>query len=93
MTTATEALTTNVKEQQDRLIPIKRVARSMDVTKETIARMESRGEFPAAFNWPIRKKVYQLSKLNAWWRERTGTDKPFPLAPEAADDNTDDDDK
>ena len=68
----------------DELIPLKRVAKSLDLDPSTIAKMEARGDFIPSFNLGIRKKVYLRSKLEAWWRTRLGGQdgQPFPLAPD-----------
>ena len=68
----------------DILIPLERVARSLNLDPSTIAKMEARGDFIESFNLGIRKKVYLLSKLQAWWKTRLGgqSGEPFPLAPE-----------
>jgi hypothetical protein len=68
------------------LIPLKRVARSLDLDPSTIAKMEARGDFVKSVNLGVRKKVYPLAALEVWWRERLGGQSgvPFPLAPEPA---------
>jgi len=73
-----------VEPVQDILIPLKRVARSLDLDPSTIAKMEARGDFIKSINLGIRKKVYLWSELQAWWRTRLGgqNGQPFPLAPE-----------
>jgi predicted DNA-binding transcriptional regulator AlpA len=73
----------------DALIPLKRIARSLGLDPSTIAKMATRGDFPPPFDLGIRKKVWRLSALEAWWRTRLGgiDGEPFPLA--AADNGND----
>jgi predicted DNA-binding transcriptional regulator AlpA len=74
----------------DQLIPIRQIARSLNLSAQTIAAMSKRGDFPKPFPLGVRKRFYLLSEVEKWWRERLGgaNGKPFPLAPvQAGDDN------
>ena len=72
-----------ITSEADVLIPIKRVARSLGLSPATIAKMSARGDFPPAVDLGVRKKIYLLSHIEAWWKERLGglNGQPFPLAP------------
>lgn len=68
------------------LIPLKRIARSLGLDPSTVAKMSARGDFPKPFDLGIRKKVWLLEDVEAWWKTRLGGQggRPFPLAPETA---------
>lgn len=70
------------------LIPIKRIARSLNVSVPTITRMVARGGFPKWVDLGFRKKQFLLDDVQAWWRKRVGgmNGAPFPLADEHPDD-------
>jgi len=67
----------------DVIISIERVARSLSLNVATINRMSKRGDFPPALPLGVRKKLYLLSTVQAWWRTVLGGQNgaPFPLAP------------
>jgi predicted DNA-binding transcriptional regulator AlpA len=80
----TETATPDAADVQDILIPLERVARSLDLDPSTIAKMEKRGDFIRSIPLGVRKRVYLYSELQDWWRTRLGgqNGQPFPLAPE-----------
>ena len=80
----TDTDTPDVQDAQDVLIPLERVARSLDLDPSTIAKMEKRGDFIRSIPLGVRKRVYLYSELQEWWRTRLGgqNGQPFPLAPE-----------
>ena len=75
----------------DVVVSIQRIARSLKLNVATINRMEARGDFPASLRIGVRKKLYLLSAVNAWWRTVLGGQDgaPFPLAPDDDDDGDD----
>lgn len=70
------------------LIPIKRIARSLNVSVPTITRMVARGAFPKWIDLGFRKKQFLLADVDRWWRTRIGgmNGAAFPLADENPDD-------
>jgi predicted DNA-binding transcriptional regulator AlpA len=70
------------------LIPIKRIARSLNISVPTITRLVLRGEFPHWVDIGVRKKQFILDEVLTWWRTRLGgkNGTPFPLATEDPDD-------
>lgn len=72
----------------DEIVPIKRVARSLNLSVQTIINMTDRGDFAPRFPIKTRKWLYRRSDLDAFWRARLGgqNGSRFPLAPEDPDD-------
>ena len=70
------------------LVPIKRIARSLNCSVPTITRLVARGDFPKWVDLGIKRKQFILAQVEAWWRTRVGgmNGTPFPLAPEDPDD-------
>ena len=85
MITALEAASTSLEV----LIPIKRIARSLNVKPVTILRMARRGDFPQPIDLGMRKKQFLFPEVERWWRTRLGgrNGQPFPLAPAQPDDD------
>ena len=73
----------------EEVLPIKRIARSLNLDVATIGRMSARGDFPPPLRLGTRKRMYLRSAVEAWWQTVLGgqNGKPFPLAPADADDD------
>jgi predicted DNA-binding transcriptional regulator AlpA len=73
----------------EEVLPIKRIARSLNLDVATIGRMSARGDFPPPLRLGTRKRMYLRSAVEAWWHTVLGGQNgtPFPLAPEHADDD------
>ena len=71
------------------LVPIKRIARSLNFSVATINKLVAKGDFPKPIDLGVRKKQFILSQVEQWWRTRLGgmNGHAFPLAPEHPDDN------
>lgn len=64
----------------DDLIPIRRVARALNLHPVTVRAMSKRGDFPPPVTLGARKILFQRQALDAWYRTRRGdTDARFPL--------------
>lgn len=75
----------------DQIVSIKRIARTLNLSPATILKMSARGAFPKPVDIGVRKKLYLLSHIETWWKERLGgQSEPFPLAPELPGDADDD---
>jgi len=56
----------------DDLIPIKPVARALNVHPATVRAMYKRGDFPAPVDLGARKILFHRPALDAWYRARRG---------------------
>ena len=76
----------------DEIVSIKRIARALNLSTATVAKMSRRGDFPKPINLGVRKLQYLRSQLDAWWHERLGgqNGQPFPLSPDESGDEVDD---
>lgn len=73
----------------EEVLPIKRIARSLNLDVATIGRMSARGDFPPPLRLGTRKRMYLRSAVEAWWHTVLGGQNgtPFPLAPPEAGDH------
>jgi Helix-turn-helix domain len=67
--------------EEEEIVPIERVARSLHIGVESIKRMDARGDFPPHLKLPLRRYLYRRSDLDAYWRARLGgqNGSRFPL--------------
>jgi predicted DNA-binding transcriptional regulator AlpA len=56
----------------DDLIPLKRIARALNLSTATVRAMSKRGDFPPPVNIGARKILFSRYAIDAWYRERVG---------------------